>query len=634
MGYFRQLPNIQTLNRTKNDVSIDETVIIKNLFRRAKISDDIIDVVTAFEYYQVTENETPNQVAQKIYGNPELDWVILLTNNIINIQNEWPIDSNSFNNYLFDKYGSEEKLLEVRYYETSELRDSFGRVVLEQGLIVDQTFYDAPEYRNVVTTPVGINYPPIFIAGTQASATAVPGVPAVPGSPADPEYNNGAIIDVVGNGSDFFKREVTTNGVRIMGAGAVGGQAAVPDAWLEKVARMFELFTDPTGAGINQAIQRQFIKDLSGDAGDSYHAGFPTLQRVARGAGSDYTPNFLTDEGIESWNLSPLFDTHVANDMVWYLNSTGDGYGIGEIDAQEVIEHVFHTLHMHGLPAFDLKMYPEFSADWQSGDLFAAIEEAYDAGVFDPSGYVDATWKTDPELFPVIAKEYLYLLNFSMFEYTGLWDGDSLAPEWSDSMRTQSGILANNPLGYALFNTYIAPVISKPSLATINSIFGDGNTPAQDNPALAGVSGYVVSPEAASGGGGGNGFSNEETVPGYTENFSNPSIANQRAGVWKIVRDTDNDIWLLEFQSSIDVGETVHVLQGFKYGGYLLKYGPGIDFSGGNTVPEYTISEPALTSDPTTFDSNNTRFINNIVTYEPPDQSDKYLVFPRENIWS
>ena len=316
--------------------------------------------------------------------------------------------------------------------------------------------------------------------------------PAVEGQPADPEYNNGAIIDVVGNGSDFFKREVTTNGVRIMGAGAVGGQAAVPDAWLEKVARMFELFTDPTGAGINQAIQRQFIKDLSGDAGDSYHAGFPTLQRVARGAGSDYTPNFLTDEGIESWNLSPLFDTHVANDMVWYLNSTGDGYGIGEIDAQEVIEHVFHTLHMHGLPAFDLKMYPEFSADWQSGDLFAAIEEAYDAGVFDPSGYVDATWKTDPELFPVIAKEYLYLLNFSMFEYTGLWDGDSLAPEWSDSMRTQSGILANNPLGYALFNTYIAPVISKPSLATINSIFGDGNTPAQDNPALAGVSGYVV----------------------------------------------------------------------------------------------------------------------------------------------
>jgi hypothetical protein len=175
--------------------------------------------------------------------------------------------------------------------------------------------------------------------------------------------------------------------------------------------------------------------------------------------------------------------------MVWYLNSTGSGYGDGDIDAQEVIEHVFHTLHMHGLPAFDLKMYPEFSADWQTGDLFAAIEEAYDAGVFDPSGYVPATWKTDPDAFPVIAKEYLYLLNFCMFEYSGLWEGGSLAPEWSDSMRTPAGILANNPLGYALFNTYIAPVISKPSLATIQNIFQDGDV---GDPTIAGLSGYVV----------------------------------------------------------------------------------------------------------------------------------------------
>ena len=306
---------------------------------------------------------------------------------------------------------------------------------------------------------------------------------------ADPEYNNGELKALTGDGSDFFKKELTVNGVRLVAAGAVGGQLAVPDEFIKKVARMYELFTDPLAAGINVAIQRQFIKDLSGDAGDSYHAGFPTIQRIARGAGSDYTPNFLTDQGVIDWNLTPLFDSHVANDMVWYLNSTGSGYGDGDIDAQEVIEHVFHTLHMHGLPAFDLKMYPEFSADWQTGDLFAAIEEAYDAGVFDPSGYIPATWKTDPELFPVIAKEYLYLLNFCMFEYSGLWEGGSLAPEWSDSMRTQAGILANNPLGYALFNTYIAPVISKPSLATIQNIFQDGDI---GDPTIAGLSGYIV----------------------------------------------------------------------------------------------------------------------------------------------
>jgi hypothetical protein len=314
--------------------------------------------------------------------------------------------------------------------------------------------------------------------------------------PGDLEYSNGAIINVTGDGSDFFKREVTTNGVRIMGAGTVGGQTAVPDAWLEKVARMVELFTDPNGAGINKTYQRELIKTLSGDTG-TYHAGFPTIQRVARGAGADYSTNFLTDSGAEYWNLTDLYDNHVQNDMVWYLNSTGDGYGDGDIDAQEVIEHIFHTLHMHGLPAEDIKLYPYISSDWASGDLYAAMEEAYDDGKWDPSGYNNPSndWKTNGDAFEVAAKEYLFLLNFAMFEYTELWENGSLSPEWTDDMRTQAGIQTNNPLGYAFHNTYIAPVISKPSLATIRSIFQD--TPDQDNPELAGAPGYVVDASVA-----------------------------------------------------------------------------------------------------------------------------------------
>jgi uncharacterized repeat protein (TIGR02543 family) len=308
-----------------------------------------------------------------------------------------------------------------------------------------------------------------------------------------PEYHNGNIQALTGAGSDFFKKELTVNGVRIVIAGDVGGQAAVPDEYAKKVARMFELFTDPSGSNINITAQRNFIKTLRGDSG-TVHAGFPTLQRLARGAGTDYSTNFLDDAGIAFWNLSPLFDSHMANDMVWYLNSTGDGYGIGEIDAQEVIEHVFHTLHMHGLDSTALKMYPEYSADWQSGELFAAMEEAYDSSNWNSEGYGGSVWKTNPDLFEVAAKEYLYLLNFSMFEYTGLWQDDSLAPEWNDNMRTMAGIYTNNPLGYALHNAYIAPVISRPTIATINGIFGDGNTPAQDNPALAGVSNYFPTP--------------------------------------------------------------------------------------------------------------------------------------------
>jgi hypothetical protein len=300
---------------------------------------------------------------------------------------------------------------------------------------------------------------------------------------------NDAIMNLTGDGSNFFSREVTINGVRIVSAGSVGGQTAVPDAFIEKVARMFELFLDDSAAGINGTAQRNVIKTLRGDAGTYHASAGPTLQRVARGAGSDYTPNFLTDAGIASYNLSPLFDSHVANDMVWYLNSTGDPPGDGDNDAQEVIEHVFHTLHMHGLDAVSLKMYSYISADWNTGPLYNAMVEAYDGGFWDPSGYGGDAFKTDGDAFEVAAKEYLYLLNFCMFDYSSLWDGASLSPEWADSVKTPAGIQANLSLGYTLYNTYIGPVISKPSLATIRSIFQDGDV---GDPTIAGASGWVV----------------------------------------------------------------------------------------------------------------------------------------------
>ena len=297
-------------------------------------------------------------------------------------------------------------------------------------------------------------------------------------------YNKGEITNVTGSGSEFYKREVTINGVRIVAAGNVGGQEAVPDAFIEKVARMVELFTDPNGEGIDAASQINFINTLNGASG-TYHAGLPTLQRVARGGGDDYSSNFLRSP--ESFDLDDINDSTYNNDMVWYLNSSGEGLGNGDIDAAEVIEHVFHTIHMSGLDALALKQYSEFSSDWASGPVYSAMKEAYDGGLWDSEGYGGDAWKTDPEMFRIAQKEYLYLLNFSMFEYTSLWENGTLSPEWNDSMRTPSGILTNNPLGYELYNTYIAPAISKPDLSTIRDIFQDGDV---GDPTVAGSSGY------------------------------------------------------------------------------------------------------------------------------------------------
>jgi hypothetical protein len=176
MPYFRELPNIQFNNRTKNEVSNDEVIIVKNLFKRAKIREDFAQVATAFEYYSITEDERPDQIAEKIYGDPELDWVILLTNNIINLQDEWPLNLDSFYKYMIDKYGSEESFEDIHHYETIAIYDGFNREVLPGGLKVDKAFYDAPEFVSMDEVPPGILFPPITVPGTQAVLLPVVGI--------------------------------------------------------------------------------------------------------------------------------------------------------------------------------------------------------------------------------------------------------------------------------------------------------------------------------------------------------------------------------------------------------------------------------------------------------------------------
>ena len=139
MTYFSQIPNLQVLNRTTNNTATDETVIVKNLFKRAKIREDIASISGAFEFYSITENERPDDVAEKIYGDPELDWVILITAGIINVKNEWPLDNKQLYDYSLEKYGFD-NLNSPRHYETTLVVDGNNRLVLPPNLIVDQNF--------------------------------------------------------------------------------------------------------------------------------------------------------------------------------------------------------------------------------------------------------------------------------------------------------------------------------------------------------------------------------------------------------------------------------------------------------------------------------------------------------------
>ena len=159
MGYFRELPNISAVSLLPGRTRSDERVIVKNIFKRAKLRTDVDAAISAYDFRVIKENERPDTIANNVYGDPELDYIILITNNIIDVRSQWPLSNRDLYNYMLDKYGSDAALQEVHHYETIEVRDDNNRTVLEGGLIVDEDFtfeYTSLDGKLIqVTNPTG-----------------------------------------------------------------------------------------------------------------------------------------------------------------------------------------------------------------------------------------------------------------------------------------------------------------------------------------------------------------------------------------------------------------------------------------------------------------------------------------------
>ena len=139
MAYFDLFPNILIASHTENRNSNLDMVLSKNLFKRAKIREDFFQNVIAFNKFQVEGDDRPDNVADEVYGNPKLDWVVLLSNNIINIHDEWPMSQSDFQRYLDNKY-DKVQLTQIHHYETTEIKSPNGSLLLEAGQHVDADF--------------------------------------------------------------------------------------------------------------------------------------------------------------------------------------------------------------------------------------------------------------------------------------------------------------------------------------------------------------------------------------------------------------------------------------------------------------------------------------------------------------
>jgi len=138
MTYFRELPNLEYQSFLSDSRSSDQYLLVKNLFRRVKLRDDLQNVFTVFDKYQIPDGSRPELVAQELYGSTQYDWVVIVSAGITRLRDQWPLSDKQVYDYAESIYGND--LNAIHHYETTEVRDSEDRLILPSGQVVDADF--------------------------------------------------------------------------------------------------------------------------------------------------------------------------------------------------------------------------------------------------------------------------------------------------------------------------------------------------------------------------------------------------------------------------------------------------------------------------------------------------------------
>ena len=158
--YFKQLVDFEYVNRTDDGKLISDYTTVKNLFKRGKLREDIFQETTFFEKYSIQGDDRPDNVAKKVYGDSSYDWVVLLSNNIINIYEEWPLPQAGWDAYLLEKYNNNYDTLYngIHHYESNEVKNSQNVIIFPAGVKVGAaqsvSYFDQASNQQVTVNPV------------------------------------------------------------------------------------------------------------------------------------------------------------------------------------------------------------------------------------------------------------------------------------------------------------------------------------------------------------------------------------------------------------------------------------------------------------------------------------------------
>ena len=120
--YFKSFP--YTLYSLDNTTTVQ---VVTNITNRVTLSEEVKTNLSLYDEYDIRDGETPELVADKFYGNPELHWLVLHYNDILDPRFDWPLDTNNLNRYIAGKYND---VNAVHHYEDANGVYTNGNVYL------------------------------------------------------------------------------------------------------------------------------------------------------------------------------------------------------------------------------------------------------------------------------------------------------------------------------------------------------------------------------------------------------------------------------------------------------------------------------------------------------------------------
>lgn len=157
ISYFNLLPNFKYLSPLKEGGKRDQYIEVKNLFKRIRLKSEVFQFALSFNDYIIDDGERPDTIAEGLYASAKYDWVVLLSANIINVEDQWPVPEGKLWDLADEKYGGD--LNAVHHYETTEVKNSDGKLILPGKLVVDPDFtiQDPNNYTQTINPTVAVS---------------------------------------------------------------------------------------------------------------------------------------------------------------------------------------------------------------------------------------------------------------------------------------------------------------------------------------------------------------------------------------------------------------------------------------------------------------------------------------------